>query len=61
MQETELVETNKAVMHNEEEADFNCAGDESYLQHLDELKPEEKAKRIRPKGVHNNSLQFHSS
>jgi hypothetical protein len=60
MRETELAETNEAVMHNEEEADFNCAVDESYLQHLDELEPEEKAKRIRPKGVRNNSLQFHN-
>ena len=55
-----VVETNEAVTHNEEEADFNCAVDESYLQHLDELEPEEKAKRIQPKGVHNNSLQSHS-
>jgi hypothetical protein len=60
MRETELAETNEAVMHNEEQTDFNCAVDESYLQHLDELEPEEKAKRIRPKGVRNNSLQFHS-
>ena len=43
-------------MHNEEEVDFNSTVDESYLQHLDELEPEEKAKRIRPKGVRNNSL-----
>lgn len=60
MRETGLAETNEAVMHNEEEADFNSAVDESYLQHLNELEPEEKAKRIRPKGVRNNSLQFHS-
>ena len=60
IQETELAETNEAVMHNEEEAHFNSTVDESYLQHLDELEPEEKTKRIRPKGVRNNSLQFHS-
>ena len=60
MQETELAETNEVAMHDEEEAHFNCSVDESYLQHLDELEPEEKTKRIRPKGVRNNSLQFHS-
>ena len=60
MQETELAETNEAVMHNEEEALFNSTVDESYLQHLDELEPEEKSKRIRPKGVRKNSLQFNS-
>ena len=61
LQETELVETTEAVMNNEEEAHFDCTVDESYLQHLDELEPEEKTKRIRAKGVRNNSLQFHSS
>jgi len=53
-QEIELEENDEAVMHNEDAADFDCTVDESYLQHLDELEPEEKAKRIRPKGVCNN-------
>ena len=46
MQETELAEMNEAVIHNEEEEHFNGTVDESYLQHLNEFEPEEKAKRI---------------
>jgi hypothetical protein len=60
MQETELAEINEAAMHNEEDDPFNGTVDESYLQHLDEFEPEEKAKRIRPKGVRNNDFQFHA-
>ena len=56
MQETELAETNEAAIHNEEEEDV----DESYLQHLDEFEPEEKAKRVRPKGVRHSYFQFHA-
>ena len=39
-----------------DEVDFNSTVDESYLQHLDELEPEEKLKRIQLKGVCHSSL-----
>ena len=47
--ETELPENNWAVTCDEE-VDFDFAIDESYLQHLDELEPEEKTRKIWYKG-----------
>ena len=55
-QETELPKNGSAVICDGDEVDFNSTMDESYLQHLDELEPEEKLKSIRLKGVRHSSL-----